>query len=144
MEFSQKCHAKLTKTTPWKSKQKRKNLSIQFLRKIHNTKAKNRLFVFKMTYNASQKHESTLLTSYVYTERIFDSPPFLYNKMFLKELLHKLLAHIFTLLLTPFASKLVNQSRHSESLNIQKNSKLTTRCATNDSPISTQKVPKEA
>ena len=32
--------------------------------------------------------------------------------------------YIFTLLLAPFASKLVNYSRHSESLNIRKNSEI--------------------
>ena len=37
------------------------------------------------TYTAPQKHESTF-TAYVCTERIFDSRPFLYNKIFLKKL----------------------------------------------------------
>ena len=35
-----------------------------------------------------------------------------------------MVVHIFTLLLAPFASKLVNYSRHSESLNIRKNSEI--------------------
>ena len=69
-------------------------------------------------------------------------------------------AHIFTILLAPFASKLVNYSRHSETLNFRKNSKSTTfflrnsdltifkhfsmsHCASNNSPIWTQKVSKE-
>ena len=56
------------------------------------------------------------LTTYVCPERIFDSRPFMYNKILLKRLLQKLVAHIFTLLLAPFASKLVNYSRHGESL----------------------------
>ena len=47
------------------------------------------------------------LTPYVCTERIFDSRPFMYNKVFLEKLLLKLVAHIFTLLLAPYASKLV-------------------------------------
>ena len=48
-------------------------------------------------------------------EIIFDSPPFIYHIIFLKKLLKKFAAHIFTLLVGPFASKLVNYSRHSES-----------------------------
>ena len=64
------------------------------------------------------------LTPYVCNERIFDSWPFMYNKTFLKKILYKLVAHIFTLHLTPFASKLVNYSRLSESLNNRKNSKI--------------------
>ena len=35
-----------------------------------------------------------------------------------------MVAHIFTLLLAPFASKLVNHMRDSESLNIRKNSEI--------------------
>ena len=42
------------------------------------------------------------------------------------KLLLKLVVHIFTLLLPPFASKLVNYSWHSEILNFRKNSKSTT------------------
>ena len=38
----------------------------------------------------------------VRTERIFDSPPFIYNKIFLKELSYKFVDHIFKLLLAPF------------------------------------------
>ena len=45
----------------------------------------------------------------------------MYNKIFLKKLLQKIVVHIFTLLLAPFASKLVNFSRQSESLNNRKN-----------------------
>ena len=48
------------------------------------------------------------LTPYLCTERIFDSRPFMYDKIFLQKLFLKLVAHIFTLLLAPFASKLVN------------------------------------
>ena len=33
-------------------------------------------------YNALQKHEYTLLHTYVCTERIFDSWPFIYNNIF--------------------------------------------------------------
>ena len=62
-------------------------------------------------------------SSYICTERIFDRPPFMYNKVFLSKLIQNLVANIFTLLLVPFASKLVNYSKRSESLNIQKNSK---------------------
>ena len=46
------------------------------------------------------------------------------KKIFLKKVIYKSVVHIFTLLLTPFASKLVNYSRHSESLNLQKNSEI--------------------
>ena len=67
-------------------------------------------------YNGPQKHEFTLLHTNACTERIFNSRPFVYKKIFLKKLLQKLLAHIFTLLLAPFASKLINHLRHSESL----------------------------
>ena len=76
-------------------------------------------------YTASQKHESTLRTPYVCTELIFDSRLFMYNKIFLKKFLLKLVAPIFTLLLAPLALKLVNYSRPSEFLKLRKNSKLT-------------------
>ena len=46
-------------------------------------------------------------------KRIFASPQFVYNKIFLTKLSYKLVAQIFTLLLAPFASKLVNYSSHS-------------------------------
>ena len=59
-----------------------------------------------------------------YSIRIFDSRLFTYNKIFKKKLLLKLIAHIFTLLLAPFAYKLVNKSQHIESLNIRKNSEI--------------------
>ena len=49
-----------------------------------------------------------------------------YTKKNLVKLLLKFVAHIFTLLLAPFWSKLVNHSRHSESLNFNKNWKSTT------------------
>ena len=54
--------------------------------------------------------------TYVCTERIFDSRLLMYNKIFLEKLWYKFLVHIFTLLLAPFTSNLVNYSRHSESL----------------------------
>ena len=53
-------------------------------------------------------------STYVCTERFFDSPQFVYNKIFLKKLLQKLVAHIFTLLLLPLRG---------ETLNFRKNSK---------------------
>ena len=59
---------------------------------------------------------------HVCNERFFDSPLFMYNTMFLRKLLLKFVAHFCTLLLAPFASKLVNQSRYSDPLNIRKNS----------------------
>ena len=49
----------------------------------------------------------------VYNKRIFDSPTIMWNK---KKLWYKFVAHIFMLLLAPFVAKLVNSSRHSESL----------------------------
>ena len=72
-----------------------------------------------------------------------------------------MVAHIFTLLLAPFASKSVHYSRRSETLNFRKNSKSTTfsfdsndlsifkhtsntHCVSNKWPIWTQKVQKEA
>ena len=48
-------------------------------------------------------------------------PQFVNNIMFLKKLLQKFVAHIFTLLLAPFASKLVYYSRRSESFVILRN-----------------------
>ena len=75
-------------------------------------------------YTASQKHESTLLQKYVCTERIFNSQSFMLNEIFLEKLLQKLVVQIFMLLLAPFTLKLVNYSRHSESLNIRKNSEI--------------------
>ena len=44
----------------------------------------------------------------VCTERKIDRPQFVYNKIFLKKLLQKLVNHIFTLLVAPFASKQAN------------------------------------
>ena len=44
----------------------------------------------------------------------------MYINIFLKKILQKFVVHIFTLLLAP----LVNFSRHSEFLNIQKNSEI--------------------
>ena len=61
---------------------------------------------------------------YVCNDRIFDSRPFMYSKIFLKKLLEKFVFHTFMLLLAPFASKLVNYSRHRESLKIRKNSEI--------------------
>ena len=46
----------------------------------------------------------------------FDIRPFVYNKIFLKKLLQMFEVQIFTLLLALFVPKLVNISRHSESL----------------------------
>ena len=51
------------------------------------------------------------LPYYVCNERIFDSRQNIFEK-----LLEKLVDHISTLLVAPFASKLVNLLRHSESL----------------------------
>ena len=67
---------------------------------------------FKMRHSSIKIHCPAktwiYLTPYVCTEWIFDSRPFMYNKIFLKKLLQKLVAHIFGLLLALFASKLVN------------------------------------
>ena len=85
----------------------------------------------------------------------------MYNTIFLKKLFQKLVVHIFALLLAPFVSKLVNYSRHSESLkyvwkrsnhcflwkveSISNSSEsLKSPCASNNWSIWTQKVPKEA
>ena len=46
----------------------------------------------------------------------------MYNNIFMKNLLQNFEVNIFTLLLAPFRFKLVNFSRHGESLNIRKNS----------------------
>ena len=52
-----------------------------------NLNSDQQLFQILATmYNASQKHESTF-TPYVWSERIFDSRPFIYNKTFLKKIL---------------------------------------------------------
>ena len=117
---------------------------------------KNYLSIF--LYNTWQKHESTLLHTYVLSEFL---TAFHLQLIFFAKLLEKYVGHIFTLLLAPFASKLVNYSRHSETLNFRKNSKLRTfsfenrdltvfqhfskaHCASNKWPIWMQKVPKEA
>ena len=100
------------------------------------------------------------LTPYVCTERIFDSRSFMYNNIFLKKLLEKLVAIIYTLLLAHFVFKLVNYSKLSEILNFRKNSKSTSfsfensdftvfihfskNHFSNNWPIWTQKVQKEA
>ena len=96
------------------------------------------------------------ICTYVCIELIFDSSMFMGNKIFLEKLLQKCVVHIFTLLLALFTSKLVNYSRHSETLNLWKNSKSTTfyfenshfiiltHSASNNWQIWTQKVPKEA
>ena len=53
----------------------------------------------------------------VYWRSFFDSRMFMYNKIFLKKPLKKFVFHIFIFLLVHFASKLVNYSRRSETLN---------------------------
>ena len=107
-------------------------------------------------HNASQKHESTLLHTYVMSEFLTADRSYR-TKYFWK----KFVAHILTLLFAPFASKLVNY--YYWSLNIRKNfenrrhfppitaicrfSNIRTskiHCASNNWPIWTQKVPKEA
>ena len=142
-----------------------KYCGLQFLvkQKIFEQKIEK---ICSLSYNASfgtltRKTWIYYLTPYVCTERIFDSRPFMYNKMFLKKTPQKLVANIFTLLLAPFASKMVNYSKHSETLNFRKNLKLTTfsfensdltvfkhfsksHCASNNWPMWTKKVPKEA
>ena len=112
---------------------------------------------YSPTYNASEKHESTLLHTYELNEFLTADHPCT-TKYFWKNL-YKLVAHIFMLLLAPFTSKLANYSR--PTLNFRKNSKSTTfsfensdlsifqlfsktHCASNNWPIWTQKVPKEA
>ena len=45
----------------------------------------------------------------------------MYNKIFFEKFLQKFVVHIFTILLAPFASKLVTYSRHSQSSNVRKN-----------------------
>ena len=76
-----------------------------------------------MKYNAQQKHESTLRHTYVLNE--FLTADRSCTTIFFNKLLQKLIAHILTLLLATFASKLINYSRHSEILNFRKNSKST-------------------
>ena len=85
---------------------------------------------------------------------------FMNNKIFLNKHSQKLAAQIFTLLLAPFAFKLVNHSIHSEILNFHKISKSTsfsfkisdfakfkhiskTHCVSKKWPILTQNMPKE-
>ena len=46
------------------------------------------------------------------------------KKIFLKKLLWRFVVHISTILLAPFASKLVNFSRQGESFNIRNNSEI--------------------
>ena len=65
--------------------------------------------------------DSTKINRPYVLNRIFDSRLFMYNKIFLEL---KFVVHIFTLLLASFASILVTYSRHSESLNIRKNSEI--------------------
>ena len=76
-------------------------------------------------YYEGLKHDETLLNRTLYrfnqnkpsgTERIFDRRLLMYNKIFLEKLLQIFVVHILTLLLAPFAPKLVNYSRHSEFL----------------------------
>ena len=81
-------------------------------------------FRFSIEFYAARKIRQKLqklaktwiyLTPYVCIERIFDSHSCT-AKYFWKKVLQKLVADIFTLLLTPFTLKLVNYSRHSDSL----------------------------
>ena len=93
----------------------------------------------------SQKHESTLHHMYVINN--FWLPTVHLQQNIFEKLLLKLIAHIFALLLAPFASKLINYLRHSESLYIRKNSEIDdlsiskhtskTHCASNNGPILT-------
>ena len=73
-------------------------------------------------YTAQQKHESTLLHTYV-LNAFLTADRSCTTKYFWK-ILYKMVAHIFTLLLAPFASKSVNYSRYSESLNSRKISEI--------------------
>ena len=88
---------------------------------------------------------------------VLHSTSFRISSIFLKKIWYKFVVHIFTLLLAPFASKLVNCLRHNESLMYVWKSTtnccywrkmwlicLKTHCAANDLPIWTKKVPKEA
>ena len=68
------------------------------------------------TYRNSQKNESILLHRYVLNEYL-TADRSCTTKHFWKNSKKKLVAHIFTLLLAPFAFKLVHYSRHNESLN---------------------------
>ena len=67
----------------------------------------------KILYIHTMSRKNMNLPYSISTERIFDRP-FIYNKTFLNKLLQMLVAHIYTLLLAPFAFKLVNYLRHSE------------------------------
>ena len=81
----------------------------------------------RQIYTASQKHESTLLYTYVLNE-FLTADRSCTKKIFLKKLLQKFVVHIFTLLLAHFMSKLqlVNYASRGESLNLRKISKSTT------------------
>ena len=114
--------------------------------------ANNLIKTYWIAYTAHQNK------TYVCTEQIFATPQFVYNKIFLNKLLQKLVAYIFTLRLAFFASKSVNYSRRSESLNIVEIGDIFLRkqrfnnvqvsskahCDSNNWPIWTQKIPKEA
>ena len=90
------------------------------------------------------------LTPYVCTERIFDSRPFASNKIFLKKVSLKLVAHIFTLLLAlggQLYESLKNVWKRSNRCFRRKMSpisnfpeSLKSHYASNDWPIWTQKV----
>ena len=118
--------------------------------------------IMVLTWNCSYIHCPAktwiYLTSYVCTKRIFDSRPFMNNKIFLKKLLQKFVVHIFTL----YLARSVNFSRHSESVKYVWKSKnrcyriegkcrryrnsskcLKTHFATNNWPIWTKKKSKD-
>ena len=79
-----------------------------------NLLSRKKVWICISWYTDSPKHGSTLFHTYIPTEQIFDSRSFMYNKIFLKKPLKKLVANTFTLLLVSFASKLVNFWRPSE------------------------------
>ena len=87
------------------------------------------LLVLKQRTQSWHTVETTRIkpfSTYVCTEQTFDSPPFMCKIMFLKNLLYKMVAHNSTLFLAPFMSKLINYSRHSETLNLGRIQKSTT------------------
>ena len=85
---------------------------------------KTAAFYFQKWVLQLRTHQWIQSTSYVCTGRIFHKLLRTLNKVLLENFSQRNIALIFTLLLTPFESKLANKLRHSESLNIRKNSEI--------------------
>ena len=91
----------------WKS-----NYKIIIYQKPQKTNSSNKIHKTKNTHSIKINRPGHNIR--MYWTNFWQPTVHVEQYIFEKKLLEKLVAHIFTLLLAPFASKLVNYSRHSE------------------------------